>query len=344
MALRFESMTAALSVVIVAYENNDELIQCVDSVFDDDTSAEVVVVVNCDTTGATSKLVGRPGVVLLKPGRNLGFAAGCNLGAVHAKGDVLLFLNPDTTVLPGALHALASAARRPGVALAMPRLRLRSEPNLLNSGGGAVHLCGLGWATGFRQPAAALTLEREVAAASGAAMAVRRETFVALGGFLDELFLYHEDAELSWRAHLQGLHVLLVPDADVLHAYQFSRHPAKYELLERNRLIFILTLYSGRLLAVLAPVLIAYEVAIVVVAARQGWLNGKLRGWQWCWNHREWLRRRRRDITAQRSVTDRQLSWLLTPVFDPGQVVLPPGTRLLNACFSVYWSLAQRLL
>lgn len=337
-------MTPAVAVVIVAYDNGDDLLECVESVLEHDGDAEVIVVVNGDAHGAAAQLAGQARVQLVHPGRNLGFAGGCNVGVTHARGDVVLFLNPDALVRPGALEALARAANTPGVGLVMPRLRLRAEPDLLNSAGGTVHLSGLGWASGYRQPARDVQTWRDVAAASGAAMAVRRDTFLALGGFLEELFAYHEDAELSWRAHLQGLRVVLVPDADVVHAYEFSRHPAKYELLERNRLIFVLTLYSGRLLALLAPVLVAYEVAIVAVAARQGWLAAKTRGWTWCWHHRAWLATRRHAVQAERRVGDREMSRFLAPVLDPAQLGLPRGVGVLNTCLSGYWSVARRLL
>ena len=67
-------------------------------------------------------------------------------------------------------------------------------------------------------------------------MAIRAETFRELGGFAEELFMYHEDLELGWRAHLAGLHVVVDPGADVFHEYEFGRNPRKNYFIERNRL------------------------------------------------------------------------------------------------------------
>ena len=337
-------MSPTASVVIVAFNNGDELIDCVESILRNADRAEILVVVNGDARNVTPKLAGRQGVVLVDTGENRGFAGGCNVGASRAAGEVLVFLNPDTLVAPGALQALVLAALEPGVGLVMPRLRLRDDPELLNSGGGAIHVCGQGWASSYRQPAASLTARQAVAAASGAAMAVRRDTFLTLGGFLEEMFAYHEDAELSWRAHMRGLEVIVIPDADVFHAYEFSRHPIKFELLERNRLLFVMTCYGSRLLGLLAPVLFIYELAIVAVAARQGWLGAKWRGWSWCWSHRSWLACRRTQIQADRVISDRSLAGLLTPVLDPSQVDLPRGVALFNLGVSRYWGLVRRLL
>ena len=82
-------------------------------------------------------------------------------------------------------------------------------------------------------------------------MAIRAETFRALGGFAEELFMYLEDLELGWRAHLAGYRVVVDPGADVFHEYEFGRNPRKSYFLERNRLIFCLSAYSGRQLLLL---------------------------------------------------------------------------------------------
>src|SRR5436309_1674819 len=82
------------------------------------------------------------------------------------------------------------------------------------------------------------------------------------------------------RARLRGLRVAITPAADVYHDYDFDRNPAKRYLLERNRLIFVLTTYSSRMLAVLAPVLIATELGLLVLALREGWARDKVAGWR----------------------------------------------------------------
>ena len=93
--------------------------------------------------------------------------------------------------------------------------------------------------------------------------------------------MYHEDVELSWRAHLHGLRVVVDPSADVFHEYDFGRNPTKIALLERNRLIFVLSASSLRLLLLLGPVLLLGEFALLAVAARHRWFRGKLGGWWW---------------------------------------------------------------
>lgn len=281
---------------------------------------------------------------LVEPGQNLGFAGGCNRGADEASGDVVVFLNPDTVVEPGALSALERTLEDRSIGIAMARLRLLDRPELLNSGGTVVHVSGLAWAGRYGEPAEEVRELEDVAAPSGAALAIRRDLFRELGGFTEELFMYLEDTELGWRAHLHGLRVVVDPGADVYHDYEFGRHSRKLALLERNREIFVLTAYSLRLLLLLSPVLAATELGMLVVAAKQRWLGGKLDGWWWLARNSAWLGRHRAETQRLRRVPDRELAQFLTPVLDPAMLDVPRGVGGINRLMAVYWRLVQKAL
>lgn len=304
----------------------------------------MIVVDNAGADRDTVAAEQRDGLRLVEAGENLGYAAGSNLGVVDAEGDVLVFLNPDAVVSEGALQQLARTLGDDSIGIAMARLRLLESPELLNSSGTVVHISGLAWAGGYRDAAETLTDVREVAAPSGAAMAIRRDVFEELGGFTRELFMYLEDMELGWRARLRGLRVVVDPGSDVYHDYEFGRNAFKLALLERNRLVFLLTAYSARLLLLLAPLLATVELAMLGLSARQGWLRGKLGGWWWCLRHARWLARHRRETQRLRRVRDGELASFLTPVLDPRMLQLPPGTRVANRFFGSYWSLVRRAL
>jgi GT2 family glycosyltransferase len=280
----------------------------------------------------------------VSPGENLGFAGAANLGAEDGRGEVFVFLNPDTVVSPGAVAQLARTLEDPAIGIAMARLRLLGEPEKLNSSGVEVHVTGIGWAGGYGQPADSVSELRDVPAPSGTAMAVRAETFRELGGFADELFMYLEDLELGWRARLAGYRVVVDPGADVFHDYEYGRNPRKSYLLERNRLVFCLSAYSARMLVLLAPVLLATELGMIALSLRQGWLRDKVAGWGWLLRHPGLVARRRRQTQRLRRVPDRELADQLTPVFSPAMVPLPAPLRLANPVVSRYWSLARRAL
>jgi GT2 family glycosyltransferase len=328
---------------VVAYHSGPALARCLEALRERAPDAEVIVIDN----GGAEADVGEArwdGLRVVAPGANLGFAGGANRGAAEAAGEVLVFLNPDTVVEPGALQHLAATLESPEIGVAMARLRLLDRPELLNSGGTVVHVSGLAWAGRFGEPADGIAALEDVAGASGAVFAIRRETFRELGGFTGELFMYQEDVELSWRAHLHGLRVVVDPGADVFHEYEFARNPAKLALLERNRLIFVLTAYSFRQLLLLAPVLVVGELGLLAVAARHRWFRGKVGGWWWLLCHPRWLVRHRRETQRLRRVRDSELADLLASALDPKMTAVPPGIGLANRLMGRYWSLVRRAL
>jgi GT2 family glycosyltransferase len=218
------------------------------------------------------------------------------------------------------------------------------QPETINTVGNPVHYLGLSWAGGLGEPASAHAVPADVASATGAAMACRRDTWESLGGFYEPLFLYQEDTELSLRCWQQGLAVRFEPGAVVDHDYEFARNPGKWELLERNRLFFMFTLWERRTLAVVLPALLGMELAMFAVSVAQGWWRAKLRGWWWLWRHRSLVRTRRAQVAAARRVPDRELLHLLTGRFDPGAesgVSAPAAVQTVSAA---YWWLARRAL
>jgi GT2 family glycosyltransferase len=332
------------SAVVVAYRSGESLTRCLDSLAGQEGLREVVVVDNGGGGPEVEEARSRESIRVLDRGGNVGFAAGCNAGAAAAEGEVLLFLNPDTVVAPGAVAQLARTLEDDTIGIAMARLRLLARPELLNSSGLGLHVTGLSWAEGYEERADGVDAVRDVPAASGAAMAVRAETFRALGGFTDELFMYQEDLLLGWKARLAGLRVVVDPAADVYHDYEYGRNPAKHYLLERNRLVFVLSTYSPRLLVLLAPVLVSTELAMAVHAAREGWLREKLRSWAWVARNARWLARERRATQRLRRVRDRELAPLLTPTLSPAMIELPGVAKAANRAVEAYWRLARRAL
>jgi len=333
-----ERSSSSLSVVVVAYRSGPSLQRCLRAVHEDSPEADVIVV---DNGGAD---LGKERGRVVAAAANLGYAGGARLGAREARGETLVFLNQDAVVEPGALAHLARTVADPGIGIAMARLRLLERPELLNSGGTVVHVSGIAWAGRYGENAEAVRELEEVPAPSGAALAIRRGLYEELGGFSAELFMYLEDLELGWRARLHGLSVVVQPAADVLHEYEFSRNREKLALLERNRLVFVLSSYSLRLLLLLGPVLGAIEVGMLALAVRQGWLRGKVGGWWWMASRLGWLRQHRRETQRLRRVRDRELARFLTPTLDPKMIGLPRGAGVLNAAIERYWRVVEKLL
>jgi GT2 family glycosyltransferase len=199
----------------------------------------------------------------------------------------------------------------------------------INSAGGVVHYVGLSWAGRCEQPAGVLAdAPYEVTFASGAALVIRRDAWTELAGFDDSYFLYGEDCELGLRLWLTGHRVGVEPRARVIHDYAFDKGPRKWFLLERNRWRTVFALYPARLLALLAPALLASELGLLLVAARDGWLAAKLRAdGAAIFGVRRALRRRA-AVQAQRRIDDAAFAALLTASLDSPYLRRLPGALI----------------
>jgi len=179
-----------------------------------------VLVVDDASPDRTAELVSAsPGVRLVRTEHNVGFVGACNLGASHARGAYLLFLNNDTEVRPGALDALVDAADsddRIGLVGAM----LVYPDGRLQESGGIAWADGSGWNYGRDHDAHApgFTVRRDVDYCSGAAILVRQELFEAVGGF-DQRYApaYYEDTDLAFAIRATGHRTIVDPRAVMVH-------------------------------------------------------------------------------------------------------------------------------
>jgi GT2 family glycosyltransferase len=183
-----------------------------------------------------------------------------------------------------------------------------------------------------------------VPAISGACLAIPRVNWERIGGFPPEFFMYHEDVDISVRLRLAGGTVGIEPAAVVAHDYDFGAGADKWRWLERNRLAFIVRTYPAPLLVLLAPALLATELALLLVSAAGGWGEQKRRA------DREairWLPRlleERRAIQRRRTVSAAEFASWLTPDLD-SDLISPlarswPARLLLRG----YWRLVRSLL
>jgi GT2 family glycosyltransferase len=333
-------VTPTVGLVVLAWQEQPYLRECVTAALAS-TGVDVRLVVVDNGCRPQDLPVDVAGVEILTPGRNTGFAGGCNLGVAALDTDFVALVNSDAVLAPDALAQLVAEAERPGVGPVMASIRLAEPPGLLNSAGNPVHLIGLSWAGGM-DTAETRTAPYDVTGASGACLLLASPVWKQLGGFDEAYFAYLEDSELSLRAWRLGLAARCVPTAIARHHYEFSRNAHKMYLLERNRLMMLATVWPSRALVLLAPVLLACEVLLLGYAAASGWGRGKLSGYAWLWRHRTHLRERRRLLQTERQVPDRVWMARLTPALD--RSAFGPLTPFANVVFRAYWSLVRRLV
>jgi len=266
---------------------------------------------------------------VITPDVNLGYPNAINFAMERTDADVVLCLNPDARAEAECLERLLA------VDAAIVGAQIVSEDGLTTQAGdNPLHPTGISPAGSFGRPREHGE-PRETIVVSGACTLFRRATFVALGGFMREFFLYYDDADLGWRARIAGERVVFAPDAVVRHGYEFGRRERKMFLLERNRLIAVLSNYEARSLVVLAPLLVVFELGVLAIAAAQGWLPEKLQAYRSVVALRRAIRAHRRQVQSLRRCSDRELRRFFEPrLVSPFLPAVP--ARLAGALTAVY--------
>lgn len=220
-----------LTAIVVNWRTPELTVRAVQALCDDGVRPDDVVVVdNGSGDGSDAFLrAALPQVQVLALPENIGFARANNEAARHRPARAYLLVNSDALVhRAGTVQALRDLLARPLVAIAVPLLLnedLSVQPNVaplpspLVAG---VQASGLSRFLPDRvQPSLGTYWrhgsERDVQAATGAVMLVRRSAWDQLGGFDESAFMYAEDRDLCWRARRRGWRVRFTPRAVFVH-------------------------------------------------------------------------------------------------------------------------------
>ncbi len=339
-------MRPTLSVLIVAWESRDDLRKTLPALLPElDGGDELIVVENKADDGSIEVVCElAPEARIVGTGRNTGFAGGVDAGAEAARRDLLVILNPDAAPQPG----WGEAIRRPWLQqrgwAAWQALVADGAGETINSAGNPIHFTGIVWAGSHGRPLREAPAAREVSALSGACLAIPLESWRRVGGFPGEFFMYHEDVDLSVRLRMEGDAVGIEPSAVVAHDYDFSASDDKWRWLERNRLAFLVRTYPAPLLALLAPALIAAELALLAIATASGWGGQKLRANREVIGWLPRLLRERRAIQRRRTVSAAEFASWLTPDLDSDLISPLVRSRPAQLLLRGYWRLVRALL
>ena len=306
---------------------------------------QLIVVDNGSTDGTPAAIRElAPQAKLIEAGANLGFGAGCNRGAEAAAGELLLFLNPDAVPAAGFREAIERPLADGRGWSAWQGLVTAGGGRIVNTRGGAVHFTGIAWAGGAGESAGAEGTIGEPGFVSGACLAIPRARFERAGGFAEDFFLYHEDVDLSLRLRLAGGRLGVEPEARVDHDYEFAKGSAKWRQLERNRWATLVRTYPAALLALLAPALLATELALAPVAVAGGWFGQKAAAWGDVLRSAARLRRERRAVQATRAIGAAEFARALTAELDSPYLGRAGRSRALRMVLRAYWSVVLVLL
>ena len=135
----------------------------------------------------------------------------------------------------------------------------------------------------------------------------------------------------------------MVAASRVAHKYDAGFSARKMTYLERNRWYLLIKDWPLARLAVAAPALLGAEAAVLVMAARGGWLGGKLGTYGEIARALPALLRDRRDVQARRAPAANDVDHLVGEIHFEG-FDHPIVTQFANPLLSRYWALARRFL
>ena len=294
------------TIVIVNYNGRGILGPCLDGCARQvGCSLETIVIDNASPDGSWDEAAGVEGVQLVRNDENVGFGRACNQGAALARGRHVVFLNFDSVPEADWCARLVAAADADATAGAVQGLVLIDPDSAVMTAGNRVHYLGFSWAPiGLppREP-----VPHEITTGCGASLLVPRTRFDEVGGFWDGLFLYHEDLDLCWRLRMRGYRILCEPRAVTHHRYEFARNPTKHLHMERGRWLTLAANLEAGTLARIAPALVATELGLLAVAARDGWLRQKVGATRSALAALPAVVRQRRSVQESRTVSDREI-------------------------------------
>lgn len=215
----------AISVIIVNWNHGEFIRPCLDALFSQESiSFDVTVVDNGSTDGSQEWIAKHhPKVRLHRFSENRGFSKAFNYGVSQTSGAFVLSLNPDVTVQPGFLRELYQAAnQKERIGIAAPKLLRANDPTKLDSTGLFIDRRRRPYDRGQGESdQGQYDTLTNIFGACGAAALYRRDMLENIAPdreyFDEDFFAYYEDADLAWRAQLQGWQCAYAPRAVATH-------------------------------------------------------------------------------------------------------------------------------
>jgi N-acetylglucosaminyl-diphospho-decaprenol L-rhamnosyltransferase len=238
-----------MAVVVVSHNTRELLRDCLESLRSEEPAE--LIVADTGSTDGSAEMVRRefPWAVLLADGGNPGFGAAANRAVAACSSPFVLLLNADTRVGGGTLKALARHLRRnPRAAVVGPRLAnadgslqvscfpfLGTFQLMLEKTPVARWLARVPFLRDrWLLSCSGHDRSRVVPWVLGAAMAIRREAFAAIGGFDPSYFMYSEEIDLCYRFKAAGWQVWFTPAGLVVHVGGASTGQRRPEMAVRR--------------------------------------------------------------------------------------------------------------
>jgi len=276
--------TTKITVVVLNWNSHDMTAECIRSLLAMEAGDfEILVVDNGSSDGSVGILRQKfPQITMLPQDRNLGFAAGCNVGmryALSAGAEYMLLVNNDAIVDRCLLRALLEEAERhPEAAMVSPKIYYHDLPNRLWWVGGTFdHRTGIPKHLGLRKrDTGKYNVARNIDWATGCVLLIRARALHDTGLFDEQFFGHVEDVDLSLRVRAAGYSIRYSPLAMVWHreGVDYRKNAGEHARIftgSRN-LLWLMHKHATRYqwLTFLPNFLVRHVLALVLQSVRHG--------------------------------------------------------------------------
>ena len=334
-----------VTAVIVNWNDKDVIVECIQSLLDQNRNEIDIIISDNGSKDDSVEFIRKrfPSIKIIENGENLGFGSAINRGLGLAKGDYLLFLNSDLKLHSKCVGELAKVLESdPNVGGTIPKILHIDQQNTINSLGVLINYTGIAYPNllGQKDPG----YQEPFESACGGIFMLKREVYETVGGFDEDLFLYHEDHDLSWRIRLAGWHLKVVPKAIMHHHYKFNKGILKYYSSEKNRLHILLKNMEVKTLALISPALIIVEFSQWFHAAINKWFLLKMKSYFEILILLPSILSKRKKLKLLRKVSDKEITRVYKGTLAISGTNNPLLTYLLSPALNTYWKIIRHLI
>lgn len=258
-----------------------------------------------------------PDIIIIRNEKNLGYAAGYNMGLSQIDAEYFILLNTDVEVTENFIRPVITLMETDkNIGICQPKILSLSKRNYFEYAGGAggwIDIAGYTFARGrifdsYEEDIGQFNDNSQIFWASGACMFIRASLFRILRGFYEDFYMYYEEVDLCWRAYAAGYTVISCGDAEVYHKETdqlLHQSPQRLYYLFRNNLIMLhrnlplsssLFILPARLLLNLVSILYFISNGYMKIASKSAKAQIDYLGWAWS--------KKNMDIVNKKSLTN----------------------------------------
>lgn len=300
-----------VSIIILNFNGGKHVVECLDSIFKTKSVELEVIFIDNNSSDESQHVCKKtfPEMIFVQNDRNEGMSAR-NIGLRDAKGKYIVFLDSDTIVTPNWLESFIDCFKKHGDGLYGPKILKKGTKDIIETAGNMINAFGFGYALAKGETDDKKYGQfKTISYPAGACVFSSKEVFERIGPVDEMFFAYHDDVDYGWRGQLLGIPSYYEPRIVIYHLSSptLGWSKKKYFLLERNRWICLLTLYSTSTLIKLLPFLIVVEAGIFLFMISKGMGITKIRSLLSLIRLLPQIRKKHSELNMHRREVDRKI-------------------------------------